>query len=254
MLTQTPVVLASFGVLMVVFALSMFGVFRLQLPNRWQTKFAEWSGRLPGGRIFPVFLMGALSALIVGPCSTPALAGALTYIANTRDVVSGALDLYAMGLGMGLPLLLVGTFGAGILPKAGRWMTTVQNTLGVMLLVAALLFVYSLLPNWLSMLLVAALLASCGMMCRAIDPLAPNAAGIYRVGKALGFDEDTVGRLAGLVHTWEWKDPKDSTERQFRDAGLDLNNPRIKKFSSISVRGALRIQLISQNPWRLRPR
>lgn len=186
MLTQTPVVLASFGVLMMVFALSMFGVFRLQLPNRWQTKFAEWSGRLPGGRIFPVFLMGALSALIVGPCSTPALAGALTYIANTRDVVSGALDLYVMGLGMGLPLLLVGTFGAGILPKAGHWMTTVQNTLGVMLLVAALWFVYSLLPNWLLMLLVAALLASCGMMFRAIDPLAPNATGIYRVGKALG--------------------------------------------------------------------
>ncbi|RKF35714.1 protein-disulfide reductase DsbD [Paraburkholderia fungorum] len=186
MLTQTPWVLASFGLLMVVFALGMFGVFRLQLPGSWQTQFAGWSGWLPGGRIWSTFLMGALSALIVGPCSTPALAGALLYIANSHDVLSGMLDLYVMGLGMGLPLLLVGTLGARILPRAGRWMTTVQNTLGVMLLVAALWFVYSLLPGWLLMLLVAALLTGCGMMLRATDPLAPDATGIHRVVKALG--------------------------------------------------------------------
>ncbi|MDT8840169.1 protein-disulfide reductase DsbD [Paraburkholderia fungorum] len=186
LLTQMPWVLAGFGLLMVVFALGMFGVFRLQLPGNWQTMVAGWSGRLPGGRLFPAFLMGALSALIVGPCSTPALAGALLYIANSRDVVSGALDLYVMALGLGLPLLLVGTFGARVLPKGGRWMVAVQNALGVMLLVAALWFVYSLLPDWLLMLLVAALLASCGMMLRAFDPLVPDATGIHRVGKALG--------------------------------------------------------------------
>ncbi len=185
-LTQKPWVLASFGVLMVLFALAMFGVFRLQLPASVQTRLTEWSNRLPGGRIFPVFVMGMLSALIVGPCSTPALAGALLYIANSRDVIGGALALYVMGIGIGLPLLLVGTFGAHVLPRSGRWMVAVQNTLGVMLLAAALWFAYSLLPDWLLMVLVALLLAGCAMMLRAIDPLPPEAPGVFRVGKAFG--------------------------------------------------------------------
>ncbi|MFM0572630.1 protein-disulfide reductase DsbD [Paraburkholderia caledonica] len=184
--TQKPWVLAAFGLLMVVLALGMFGLSRLQLPTGWQTRLTEWSNRLPGGRIVPVFVMGMLSALIVGPCSTPALAGALLYIANSRDVVGGALALYVMGIGIGIPLLLVGTFGAHVLPRSGHWMVAVQNTLGVMLLAAALWFVYSLLPDWLLMALVALLLAACAVMLRAIDPLPPNAHGVLRVGKALG--------------------------------------------------------------------
>ncbi|MFM0010654.1 protein-disulfide reductase DsbD [Paraburkholderia sediminicola] len=184
--TQKPWVLAGFGLLMVVLALGMFGLFRLQLPTGWQTRLTEWSNHLPGGRIVPVFVMGMLSALIVGPCSTPALAGALLYIANSRDVVGGALALYVMGIGIGIPLLLVGTFGAHVLPRSGHWMVVVQNTLGVMLLAAALWFVYSLLPDWLLMALVALLLAACAMMLRAIDPLPPDAHGVLRVGKAIG--------------------------------------------------------------------
>jgi thioredoxin:protein disulfide reductase len=184
--TQKPWVLAGFGLLMVIFALGMFGLFRLQLPTSWQTRLTDWSNRLPGGRIVPVFAMGMLSALIVGPCSTPALAGALLYIANSRDVVGGALALYVMAIGIGLPLLAVGTFGAHALPKSGRWMVAIQNVLGIMLLAAALWFVDSLLPGWLLMVLVALLLTGCGMMLRAIDPLPPDAPGISRVGKALG--------------------------------------------------------------------
>ncbi len=185
-LTQKPWVLAGFGVLMVLLALAVFGVFRLQLPASAHTRLTEWSNRLPGGRIVPVFVMGMLSALIVGPCATPALAGALLYIANSRDVIGGALALYVMGIGIGLPLVLVGTFGAHVLPRSGHWMVAVQNTLGVMLLAAALWFVYSLLPDWLLMMLVALLLAGCGTMLRAIDPLPPDAAGLDRIGKAVG--------------------------------------------------------------------
>ncbi|WP_233799824.1 protein-disulfide reductase DsbD [Paraburkholderia sp. HP33-1] len=184
--TQRPWVLATFGLLMAILALGMFGLFRLQLPTGWQTRLTAWSNRLPGGRIVPVFVMGMLSALIVGPCSTPALAGGLLYIANSRDVVGGALALYVMGIGIGIPLLLVGTFGAHVLPRSGHWMVAVQNTLGVMLLAAALWFVYSLLPDWLLMALVALLLAACAMMLRAIDPLPPNSHGVLRVGKAIG--------------------------------------------------------------------
>jgi len=186
MFMQQPWILTSFGILMVIFALGMFGVFRLQLPSHWQTGLAGWSQRLPGGRILPVFLMGALSALLVGPCSTPALAGALLYISRSGDLLSGALALYVMAIGMGIPLLVVGSFGTQVLPRTGKWMRAAQNTLGVMLLVAALWFVYSLLPSWLLMVLVAALLAACGMKLRAIDPLPPDAHGIAHVGKALG--------------------------------------------------------------------
>ncbi|KWE47657.1 protein-disulfide reductase [Burkholderia ubonensis] len=184
--TQKPWVLAAFGALMVVFALGMLGVFRLQLPVGWQTRFAGWSKRLPGGRMGPVFVMGVLSALIIGPCSTPALAGALLYIANRHDIAGGALALYLMGIGIGIPLLLVGTFGTHLLPKSGHWMVGVQHALGVMLLAAALWFVYSLLPVWLLMILVALLLTACAMMLRAVDPLPAGAPGIARVGKALG--------------------------------------------------------------------
>ncbi|WP_407973358.1 protein-disulfide reductase DsbD (plasmid) [Burkholderia pyrrocinia] len=200
-LTQRAWVLAAFGALMVVFALGMFGVFRLQVPGSWQTRFAGWSRRLPGGRTAPVFAMGMLSALIVGPCSTPVLAAALLYIANSRDMIGGALALYTMAIGMGLPLLVFGTFGAHALPKAGRWMVAVQNTLGFMLLAAALWFVYSLLPDWLLMTLLAILFASAGMMLRAIDPLPPDVRGIQRVGKALGVLLLTVGvaELVGVV-------------------------------------------------------
>ncbi len=200
-LTQQTWVLAAFGALMVVFALSMFGAFRLQVPASWQTRFAGWSQRLPGGRAAPVFAMGMLSALIVGPCSTPVLAAALLYIANSRDMIGGALALYMMAIGMGLPLLVFGTFGAHALPKAGRWMVAVQNTLGFMLLAAALWFTYSLLPDWLLMTLLAMLFASAGMMLRAIDPLPPDVRGIQRVGKALGVLLLAVGiaELVGVV-------------------------------------------------------
>ncbi|WP_321574462.1 protein-disulfide reductase DsbD [Paraburkholderia franconis] len=184
--TQRPWVLTAFGVLMVFMALAMFGVFRFQLPASLQTRASAWTNRLPGGRVGAVFVMGMLSALIVGPCSTPVLAGALLYIANSHDVLGGALALYVLALGLGIPLLAVGTFGAQVLPRAGRWMVAVQNALGFLLLAAALWFVYSLLPDWLLMVLVSALLVSCGMMLRAIDPLPAEVPGIFRLGKAVG--------------------------------------------------------------------
>ncbi|MEX3634585.1 protein-disulfide reductase DsbD [Paraburkholderia sp. BR14320] len=215
--TQRPWVLAAFGVLMVFLALAMFGVFRFQLPASLQTRASAWTNRLPGGRVGAVFVMGMLSALIVGPCSTPVLAGALLYIANSHDVLGGALALYVLALGLGIPLLAVGTFGAQVLPRAGRWMVAVQNALGFLLLAAALWFVYSLLPDWLLMVLVAALLVSCGMMLRAIDPLPADAPGIFRLGKAVGVlllvagvaefigvvsgNFDILEPLGGVMHT-----------------------------------------------------
>ena len=104
---------------MVVLALSMFGFFNIQLPNAIQSYFQNQSSKLSGGKIASVFVMGILSALIVGPCVAPPLAFALGYIGQTGDAVLGGLALYALALGTGVPLILIGTFGGHVLPKAG---------------------------------------------------------------------------------------------------------------------------------------
>ncbi len=144
-LQQAWVVLAAAGV-MVLLALSMFGLFNLQLPASWQSYFQQQSNRLSGGRIVSVFGMGMLSALIVGPCVAPPLAFALGYIGQTGDAALGALALYALALGTGLPLIVIGTFGAHLLPKAGAWMNGVKYAFGFLLLVVAVYLAAPFLP------------------------------------------------------------------------------------------------------------
>lgn len=135
---QHPAVLLGVAALIVVLALSMFGLYELRLPSSWQSWLGEGTRRLPGGRFVSVFLMGAVSALIVSPCVSAPLAGALVYISQTRDVVLGGTALYAMAWGMSVPLLLVGLSAGRLLPRAGGWMTTVKAVFGVaMLLMAA---------------------------------------------------------------------------------------------------------------------
>ncbi|WP_274584765.1 protein-disulfide reductase DsbD [Neisseria leonii] len=148
-LQQAWVVLAAAAV-MVVLALSMFGVFNLQLPAAWQSYFQQQSNRLSGGRAASVFGMGMLSALIVGPCVAPPLAFALGYIGQTGDAALGGIALYAMAVGTGLPLILIGTFGAHLLPKAGAWMNTVKYAFGFLLLGVAVYLASGFLPYALS--------------------------------------------------------------------------------------------------------
>src|SRR5690606_10293391 len=116
---QQPWVLLAVGTLMVLLALSMFGLYELRLPVALQSWLGEGSRRLPGGRLVSVFLMGAVSALIVSPCVSAPLAGALVYISQTRDVVLGGAALYALAWGMSVPLLLVGVSAGRLLPRAG---------------------------------------------------------------------------------------------------------------------------------------
>lgn len=134
---QHPAVLLGVAALMVVLALSMFGLYELRLPAAVQGWLGEGSRRLPGGRFVSVFAMGAVSALIVSPCVSAPLAGALVYISQTRDVVLGGTALYALAWGMSLPLLLVGLSAGRLLPRAGRWMTAVKVAFGVLMLLMA---------------------------------------------------------------------------------------------------------------------
>jgi thiol:disulfide interchange protein DsbD len=135
---QAPAVLAAFGVALAALALSMFGVYELQLPQAWSDRWSKAAQGLPGGRFVGVFFMGAVSALLVSPCVAAPLAGALIYISQTRDVWLGGSALFALAAGMSVPLLLVGASAGALLPKAGAWMESVKRFFGLLLLAVAL--------------------------------------------------------------------------------------------------------------------
>ncbi len=193
---QNPWVLGSFSGVFVLLALSMFGFYELQLPAALQTRLSETTNRMPGGRFAGDFVMGALSALIVGPCVAAPLAGALLYISQSRDAVLGASALFVMALGMGVPLLVVGASAGTLLPKAGPWMDTVKRFFGVLLIAVAIYLVSPLLPLVAQMLAWAALLILTAVYLRVIDPLPQHAHSFQRFTKGVG----VIALVAGIAY------------------------------------------------------
>ena len=183
---QSPWVLGAFALVFVVLSFSMFGFYELQLPTSLQSKLSEESGHLQGGRGIGVFAMGALSALIVGPCVAAPLAGALLYIGQTGDAVLGGTALFVMALGMGVPLLIVGLSAGTLLPRAGAWMEAVKKGFGVLLLATAVWLVSPVIPAVVQMLAWAALLIIPAIYLHALDPLPSNARGWQRFWKGIG--------------------------------------------------------------------
>lgn len=149
---QSPALLTAFALLLVALSLSMFDVYQLQVPASVQLMLTRLSERQQGGKLIGVFIMGAISALIVGPCVAAPLAGALVYISQTRDVLTGGSALFAMAVGMSVPLLMVGLSAGTLLPRAGHWMQAVKPLFGVLMLALALWMVNSLIPGWVLML------------------------------------------------------------------------------------------------------
>ena len=182
---QNAWVLGGFGLVFVVLSLSMFGFYELQMPAALQSRVSDTANRR-GGSLPAIALMGALSALIVGPCVAAPLAGALLYIAQTGDAVLGGMALFAMSLGMGAPLLLVGAFSRSLLPKSGPWMEGVKKFFGVIMLATALWLVSPVIPLWLQMFGWALLMVVPAIYLHALDPLPQNAHGWQRLGKGLG--------------------------------------------------------------------
>ncbi|PKO25512.1 MAG: thiol:disulfide interchange protein [Betaproteobacteria bacterium HGW-Betaproteobacteria-8] len=166
----------GFGALIfVLLALSMFGFYELQLPSVFESRIANLTNRIKGGHFFGVFLMGALSALILSPCVAAPLAAALLYISQTHDVLLGGVALFALSMGMGVPLLLLGASAGDLLPKAGAWMNAVRNFFGVVMLAMAVWLVSPLLPVAVQLLLWAALLIVPAIYMHAVDALPVNA-------------------------------------------------------------------------------
>ena len=183
---QNSWVLGGVAAVFVALALSMFGFYELQLPVGLQSRLAELTNRLPGGQFAGVFSMGILSALIVGPCVAAPLAGALLYISQSRDVVLGGSALFAMALGMGVPLLALGASAGALVPKTGPWMEAVKRSFGVIMLAVAIYIVSPLMPVVAQMLAWAVLLIATAIYLRALDSLPATARGFERFGKAVG--------------------------------------------------------------------
>ena len=189
---QNPYVLTVFSLVFVALALSMFGFYELQLPSALQSRLTDHSNRQPSGAFVGVAVMGVLSALIVGPCITAPLVAALLVIGETGSGLRGGLALFALGLGMGVPLLIIGTSAGKLLPKAGHWMNTVKHVFGVVMLAMAVWFMSRVLPGPVTLALWATLAIVCGVYLGALEH---GTKGWGRLWKGLGI----IALLYGVI-------------------------------------------------------
>ncbi|MCW5590405.1 MAG: protein-disulfide reductase DsbD [Legionellales bacterium] len=166
---QNKWVISAFALLFVLLALSLFGFYELQLPRAFTNRINQWSHQQQGGTYFGVFMMGMLATLIVSPCLTAPLFGILAYIGNTGDSLLGGIALFSLGIGMGIPLLIIGTVGGSLLPKAGKWMNAVKSLFGVLILAMAIWLLSRIIPGNVIMLLWAALFIICAVYLGAFE-------------------------------------------------------------------------------------
>jgi thiol:disulfide interchange protein DsbD len=183
---QHPAVLTGFSALFVVLALSMFGFFHLQVPAFIQNRVEAASRRQQGGRLLGVAVMGVLSAVIVGPCVAPPLAAALIYLGRSGSPVTGGVALFALGLGMGAPLLVLGASAGRWLPRAGVWMESVKHAFGVIFLGLAIWFLERVVPPATTLALWGVLLIGAAIYLGAVEPLRETASGWQRFFKGIG--------------------------------------------------------------------
>lgn len=183
--SQNAWVISGFSLVFVLLALSMFGYYELQLPAAWQTKLNEVGQSRQSGSLLGAVIMGVLSAIIVGPCVAPPLAGALLYISQTGDAFLGGAALFAMGLGFGVPLMIIGTSAGTLLPRAGMWMETIKSVFGVIMLGVAVWFLERVLPSFYALLLWALLFICTSVYMGALDAVDGSKA-YRRLIKGLG--------------------------------------------------------------------
>lgn len=189
---QTPAVIGMISALFILLACSLFGFYNLTLPNRWQNLVTVWSNKQEGGTHLGVFLMGMLSTLIVSPCVTAPLIGVLMFIAQTGNYVYGASTLFAMAIGMGIPLLLIGTTAGRWLPKSGPWMEAVRKLCGFVMLGMAIWLLSRIFPPMLIDLCWGGLLVGVALF---LGLYLPQLVGKHALHRSLGF---LVG-LSGMM-------------------------------------------------------
>lgn len=179
-------VIGAFSLLLVLLALSMFGFYQLQLPSFLQQKLHRIGQQQRGGKFYSVAMMGLLSGLIVGPCLAPPLAGALLFISQQADPLVGGAALFSMSMGMGIPLLIIGTSAGTLLPHAGEWMESIKAVFGVMLLALAIWMLDRVLPGWITLSLSGSLLIISAIYLGALNILSIDASGWQKFWKGSG--------------------------------------------------------------------
>jgi len=192
---QHPWVIGLFSAVFVLLSLSMFGFYNLELPKSLQVKLHNSSEIHRDGSLWGAAIMGSLSSLIVGPCVAAPLAGALIYIGQTGDAVLGGSALFSLGLGMGVPLLLLGASAGKLLPKAGSWLNSTKAVFGVIMLAVAVWMLSRVLPGNVIMALWAMLLIFPAIYLNAVDPLPENSSGWRKLWKGLGLTMLAYGLL-----------------------------------------------------------
>jgi len=192
---QEPWIIGLFSAIFVALSLSMFGFYHLELPKSLQVKLHNSSEIHRDGSLWGAAIMGALSSLIVGPCVAAPLAGALIFIGQTGDALLGGCALFALGLGMGVPLLLLGASAGKLLPKAGNWLNSTKAVFGVIMLAVAVWMLSRILPGNVIMVLWAMLLIFPAIYLSAVDPLPENSSGWRKLWKGLGLMMLSYGLL-----------------------------------------------------------
>ncbi len=192
---QEPWIIALFSAIFILLSLSMFGFYSMELPDFIRAKLHNSSERHRDGSLLGAAIMGALSSLIVGPCVAAPLAGALLYIGQTGDIALGGGALFIMGMGMGIPLLVMGASAGKLLPKAGTWLNAINATFGVIMLAVAVWMLSRILSPAISMLLWALLLILPAIYLSALDPLPENSSGWRKLWKGLGITMLAYGIL-----------------------------------------------------------
>jgi len=220
---QTPWILFSFSAVFVALALSMFGLYEIQIPSGLQTRLTNLSNRQTGGTWVGAAVMGVLSALVVGPCIAPPLAGALLYLSQTGDILLSGLALFCMSIGMGAPLLVLGTTGGQWLPRAGAWMGTIKSVFGVLLLGVALEMLGRVLPTSVSLALWGILFVVVGVYLGALDALPAGASGWKSLWKGLGVVTVLQGALILVGVAGGGKDLLQPLKHDFASSTKDLS-------------------------------
>ncbi|MCC5825129.1 protein-disulfide reductase DsbD [Alkalimonas sp.] len=212
---QHPAILLLVSALFVLLALAMFGALNFSLPSAWQAKVAAISNKQQRGSAKGAFVMGSLSGLIASPCTTAPLTAALLYVAQSGDLLRGAITLYVLSLGMGLPLLILGSSGAKLLPKAGQWMYAVKNIFGFLLLAVPVWLLDRFVPGWVTLLLGTVLALSAALYLHYVSQQLTS----LKARSALWLPAQLLLILTVLINVQSWWPQSGSTTMAQTSAG-----------------------------------
>lgn len=229
---QTPLTIGLFSLVFVLLALSMFGLYELKLPDAWQTKLTLIGRKKTNGAYLSAAIMGILSTLILSPCVTAPMVGALSFIANSGDVILGGLSLLFLGFGMGTPLLLIGTSLGRFLPNTGPWMNTIKAFFGIALLGVAVYLLSRILPGHIVMMLWAGLMIIPALFMGAFDSKVESHHA--RLFKALGLMLFTWGILVLIGGAMGNSNPLKPLQFQLSSENTPRNHPPYRLVTSIN--------------------